>query len=83
LDAVRHHHEYLDGSGYPDGLQGQQINDLSRILTVCDTYGALIEQRAYKAATPPAEALEILAKMAKDGKVEYSLVRALGHCVAS
>jgi len=83
LDAVRHHHEYLDGSGYPDGLQGQQINDLSRILTVCDTYGALIEQRAYRAATPRAEALEILAKMAKDGKVEYSLVRALGHCVAS
>ncbi len=83
LDAVRHHHEYLDGSGYPDGLQGQQINDLCRILTVCDTYGALIEQRAYKAATPPVEALEIVATMAKAGKLEYSLVQALRHCVAS
>ena len=46
LNAIRHHHKYLDGSGYPDGLSGQQINDLTRIMTVCDVYGALVERRA-------------------------------------
>ena len=34
LDGVRHHHEYLDGSGYPDGLAGSQISDLVRLLTI-------------------------------------------------
>jgi putative nucleotidyltransferase with HDIG domain len=83
LDAIRHHHEYLDGSGYPDGLAGQQINDLTRIMTVCDVYGALVERRAYKAPKTPEAALAVLAGMAKDGKVEYDLVRALHHCVAA
>jgi putative nucleotidyltransferase with HDIG domain len=82
LDAIRHHHEYLDGSGYPDGLAGGQINDLTRIMTVCDVYGALVERRAYKAAKTPEAALAILAGMAEDGKVEYDLVRALRHCVS-
>jgi putative nucleotidyltransferase with HDIG domain len=81
LDAVLHHHEYLDSSGYPDHLQGQQISDLTRILTVCDTYGALVEQRAYKAATSPEVAMDILADMARDGKVEHGLVRALSTLV--
>jgi putative nucleotidyltransferase with HDIG domain len=81
LDAVRQHHEYLDGSGYPDGLQAQQIGDLTRIVTVCDVYGALIERRAYKAPFSPERALDILTGMARDGKIEYDLVRALGRCV--
>jgi putative nucleotidyltransferase with HDIG domain len=83
LDAVLHHHEYLDGSGYPDGLEAHQISDLSRILTVCDTYGALVEQRAYKAANSPGLAMDILENMAKDRKVEYDLMKALRHCVNS
>src|SRR5262249_18837982 len=82
LDAIRHHHEYLDGSGYPDGLAGGQINDLTRIMTVCDVYGALVERRAYKAAKTPEAALDILAGMAQDGKIEHDLVRALRYCVA-
>ena len=81
-DAVRHHHEYLDGSGYPDGLQAHRINDLTRILTVCDTYGALIEQRAYKEPHSPALALDILTSLAATGKVEFDLVKALACCVA-
>ena len=48
LDVVRHHHEYLDGSGYPDGLQGSEISDLTRVVTIADNFGALIERRAYK-----------------------------------
>lgn len=83
LDAIRHHHEYLDGSGYPDGLAAQRIGDLTRIMTVCDIYGALVERRAYKAAKSPEAALDILANMAKDGKVEGDLVRALRYCVAA
>jgi HD-GYP domain-containing protein (c-di-GMP phosphodiesterase class II) len=48
LDAVRHHHEYLDGSGYPDGLSRHRIGDLVRMLTISDIFAALIERRSYK-----------------------------------
>jgi putative nucleotidyltransferase with HDIG domain len=82
LKAIRHHHEYLDGSGYPDGLTANQIGDLTRIMTVCDVYGALVERRAYKAPKSPEAALDILTIMAKEGKVEFDLVRALRHCVS-
>ncbi|WP_342359849.1 HD-GYP domain-containing protein [Terrarubrum flagellatum] len=77
LSAVRHHHEYLDGSGYPDGISGADIGDITRIVTVCDIYGALIEERAYKPPKSPAEAIAILLTLAREGKVEESLVKAL------
>jgi HD-GYP domain-containing protein (c-di-GMP phosphodiesterase class II) len=77
IDAVRHHHEYLDGSGYPDGLTADAIPELTRILTVCDVYGALIEERAYKAAQTPAQALYVLIGMAQHGKVDFGVVRNL------
>jgi putative nucleotidyltransferase with HDIG domain len=83
LRAVRHHHEYLDGSGYPDGLRARGIDDLTRIMTVCDIYGALVERRAYKAPKSPAAALDILIGMAEQGKIEYDLVKALGRSVAA
>ena len=44
LDAVRHHHEYLDGSGYPDGLCADSIADIVRILTISDIFAALIRR---------------------------------------
>ena len=74
LDAVRHHHEYLDGSGYPDALCGGSIADLVRILTISDIFAALIEDRRYKPSMPRAEAYEILCGM--DGKLERPLVTA-------
>lgn len=74
LDIVRHHHEYLDGSGYPDGLSGDEVSALSRLVTICDIYAALIERRAYKAPTPPGEALATLVAMG--GKLDAGLVRA-------
>ena len=74
LDGVRHHHEYLDGSGYPDGLKDAQISDLVRLLTISDIFAALIEQRAYRASMPRLQAYEILCGM--EGKLEGSLVRA-------
>ena len=74
LDAVRHHHEYLDGSGYPDGLCGESIADIVRILTISDIFAALIEARTYKSAMPRENAYAILLDM--KGKLERPLVEA-------
>ncbi|WP_338832000.1 HD domain-containing phosphohydrolase [Bradyrhizobium sp. 27S5] len=72
LDAVRHHHEYLDGSGYPDGLCSESIPDIVRILTISDIFAALIEQRTYKPTMPRDKAYELLLDM--KGKLERPLV---------
>ena len=74
LDAVRHHHEYLDGSGYPDGLCAESIADIVRILTISDVFAALIEERTYKPPMPREKAYEILLGM--KGKLERPLVGA-------
>ena len=47
LDVVLHHHELLDGSGYPNALRGNQISDIVRLTTIVDIYAALVEKRAY------------------------------------
>ena len=49
---VRHHHERVDGTGYPDGLAGEQIPLLSRIITVADAYNAMTSDRPYREAMP-------------------------------
>ena len=74
LDCVRHHHEYLDGSGYPDGLMASEISDVVRLLTISDIFAALIELRPYSPAISRQNAYEILCGM--DGKLERSLVKA-------
>lgn len=79
--AVTHHHEYLDGSGYPHQLRGYEIDPLSRILTVCDIYGALIERRSYKPPKTPAEAMLILRDMAAKGKVDPVATEILSRAV--
>jgi putative two-component system response regulator len=60
LPIVRHHHERWDGSGYPDGLRGDRIPLLARILQIADIYDALTSSRPYKAAFTPIEAIEIM-----------------------
>ncbi|MER2264237.1 HD-GYP domain-containing protein [Methylobacterium oxalidis] len=80
LDAVRHHHEMLDGSGYPDGISGDAISDVVRFLTICDIYAALTERRSYKPALSPNEAMVILQGM--QGKIEPRFVQAFGKAVA-
>ena len=74
LDVVRHHHEYLDGSGYPDALCAASISDIVRMLTISDIFAALIEHRNYKPAMPRQQAYEIIQGM--HGKLERPLVAA-------
>ena len=74
LDAVKHHHEYLDGTGYPDHLPGGQISDLVRLLTISDIFAALIEARPYRQPMSRQDAYKILCDM--DGKLEQPLVKA-------
>ncbi len=79
LSVVRHHHEALDGSGYPDGLSGREIGDLVRLITICDVYSALVERRPYRAPMPAAKAIQVLYAMA--GKLDLDLVRAFERAV--
>lgn len=71
---ARHHHEFLDGSGYPDQLKGNEISDTVRIMTVVDIFSALIDERSYKAAMPCERAYAMLTEM--DGKLDPDIVRA-------
>lgn len=73
LQVVRSHHEFLDGSGYPDGLKGAQIPDPVRLITVCDIFAALIERRPYKSPKSAKDAYGILQGMA--GRLDQDLVR--------
>ncbi|MEJ1161241.1 HD-GYP domain-containing protein [Prosthecomicrobium sp. N25] len=75
-DMVRHHHEYLDGSGYPDRLVADQIPTLTRMLTIADVFGAMVEKRAYKHPVPPMEAYAALVGLARQGKLDAALVDA-------
>lgn len=60
LPIIRNHHERWDGGGYPDGLRGEQIPLLARVVQVADIYDALISPRPYKPALPAHEAVRIL-----------------------
>ena len=69
LDGVRHHHEYLDGSGYPDGLTAPEISDLVRLLTISDIFAALIESRPYR---PPMSRPGRLQDPVRDGRESWN-----------
>ena len=60
LPIIRHHHEKLDGSGYPDGLRGDAIPMTARILQIVDVYDALTTERPYKRAFSIADALQTM-----------------------
>jgi len=64
---VRHHHERLDGSGYPDGLRGAEIPLLAQIIAVVDVFDALTTVRPYRGAMTPAWACEALIEDATRG----------------
>lgn len=72
---VRHHHERLDGSGYPDGLKGDAIPLLAQIMGIVDVYDALTTDRPYRAALSPATARVVLEEEARKGWRSPELVR--------
>jgi putative two-component system response regulator len=80
---VRHHHERLDGSGYPDGLHGDQIPLLAQIMGVIDVYEATTTQRPYQQARPINEAVELLRDHVKRGWRRHDLVEAFAVLIQS
>jgi putative two-component system response regulator len=62
LPIIRHHHENVDGTGYPDGLRGDEISTPARIVAICDAFDAIISDRPYRRGRAQAEALRILAE---------------------
>ncbi|MGH9699931.1 MAG: response regulator [Candidatus Acidiferrales bacterium] len=73
LPIIRHHHEKRDGSGYPDGLKGDQIPLTARILQITDIYDALTTDRPYRKALPTQEAFAIMRMEVKRGWWDGSL----------
>ena len=77
MGAIRHHHEKLDGSGYPDGLKDDAITIEARILAVADIYDALTTDRRYRQAMTSDEAVDILREEAAIGKLDGRVVEDL------
>ncbi len=74
LDVVLHHHELLDGSGYPHGLKGEEISDIVRLTTIVDIYTALVEKRAYRMPFTHTRAFSVMEGMAD--KLDQQLLQA-------
>ena len=77
LPIVRHHHERLDGTGYPDGLRSEQIPLEVRIVTVADRFEALLTDRPDRPAVAEAEAVRILQGAVARGELDAAVVAAL------
>src|ERR1700731_2083476 len=82
LPIIRHHHEKLDGTGYPDGLKGDQIPLTARILQVVDVFDALTTLRPYKRALSVSETLEIMDDEVKKGWWDPHIFSQFIHLVA-
>jgi HD-GYP domain-containing protein (c-di-GMP phosphodiesterase class II) len=79
-EAIEHHHQRFDGSGYPDGLRGEQIPLWARIIGLADAYANMITEQSFSSARTPDQALEELSKMSGtrfDGMLVRLLLRGL------
>lgn len=79
LPLIRHHHEKLDGSGYPDHIGGAEISLPVRIITVVDVFDALYTKRAYKESLPLDKCMSILREEAQKGWWDREVVEALAR----
>jgi GAF domain-containing protein len=79
---VRFHHERWDGAGYPDGIGGARIPLASRIISVCDSYGAMTCDRPYRVAMDPREALEEI-RVGAGSQFDPAVVQALVEALAA
>jgi HD-GYP domain-containing protein (c-di-GMP phosphodiesterase class II) len=77
VDVAYGHHENLDGTGYPRGLEGFQMNVNSKIVAVVDKYDAITSQRPYRPEIDHLSAVSILNKMAKENKIDSELTSGL------
>jgi putative nucleotidyltransferase with HDIG domain len=77
INPIRHHHEFLDGTGYPDGLKGEEIPQVTRILTVSDIFEALTSGRPYRQALSIEETKKEMSQMTHAGKLDRQVVGAL------
>ena len=80
LDVCLHHHEKMDGSGYPDRLSGDQISLYARMGAVCDVYDAITSNRPYNAGWNPAEAISKMTEWCK-GHFDETIFQALVKCI--
>jgi putative two-component system response regulator len=81
LPIIRSHHEKQDGSGYPDGLKGEQVPLTARVLQVTDVYDALTTDRPYRKALSQERAFEIIREEAKRGWWDVAVVDAFENVV--
>jgi putative nucleotidyltransferase with HDIG domain len=79
-DACLHHHERIDGTGYPHGLKGKEIGLHARMTAVCDVYDAITSRRPYREAAGPAESLASMFKWTGhfDPDVLAAFIRSIG-----
>ncbi|MCU5773791.1 HD-GYP domain-containing protein [Erwiniaceae bacterium BAC15a-03b] len=80
IDIALHHHEKVDGSGYPYGLKGNQISDFARMAAVCDVYDAVTSNRPYRDGWNPADAMHRMANWGGhfDKAMFYAFVKSVG-----
>lgn len=81
LDVCLHHHEKMDGSGYPHRLAGEQISPFAKMGAVCDVYDAITSNRPYKAGWSPVESLQKMAEWSKghfDPLIFQAFVKSVG-----
>jgi putative nucleotidyltransferase with HDIG domain len=81
LDVCLHHHEKVDGSGYPKGLKGDDISLFAKMGAVCDVYDAITSNRPYKSGWDPAESLRKMAEWSEghfDHRVFQAFVKSVG-----
>ena len=81
-DAVRHHHERMDGGGYPDGLRGEEIPLEARIVAAADTFHAILSRRVYRSARSSRDALRELHRSA-GSQLDPEVVAALEAVVTA